>query len=1036
MKKKGGACLFQLLCTLAFISVCSVTVVAQSPTFFFNNYSEKDGLSDNYVTSIVQDEEGYMWIGTKNGLNRFDGYEFKNYKKSIDGKDGLNNNYITRLFLDSRKRLWVVTFSGLLLYDKLHDNFISYGQVLSKKNIQATGIVEDVEHNLWISTIGEGIYELKADLKSSANYRPVALAANSNIVNKRNFISNLISDAKGNLWLASFDGLFQFNIATKSFTAYHFNYADLLNQQFNNLFLNLYADPIHENILWCGTWGAGLLQFDLDTKKFVQFKYDYSTPVNLSNIVYQSAPQEKNKLWLCTEKGLMIYDTENKTFITYKNQPSEEHSFIGLSAFCLFNGKDGKIWIGSERGFSIMNPEKQIFSYKEYNELRSIGLFEEDTIKKITYLVSIYDNRRLCTIDNVTGVKKIILLPQADEFKAEPFCLLNYHDSLFIGTTKGLYLFNKQTNKIYLLDVASAFGIDKNHLSVYDMIADDNGIIYLASHNQNYGLFKLNLQTGKKASLETVAGLSPDFSFNSINSFNKDASGNIWMASGNSLCKMNSSTNQFEFFNEAINKKYKLMSGITDFTFDDKKNIWITTEENGLLFLDSAFTLKSFNILNGNRIEFLNSICFDNKNNLWINGVQGLLQFNISNSSFRNFTTADGLPSNKSVSNLELSTDDKISFAYGNRVYSFNPTYNPVRAPDYSLKINSLKIFDKNYEGKYEINFLNEIKLNHNQNFISFDFAAIDFSNSSSIQYAYWLEGYDDDWNNCGSRRYASYTNLYPANYKLHIKAGTEQGEWSKHEKILSVIIEPAIWQTLWFKLFSVLLSVTVVLFIVRYLSTIKLRRQIVQLEKQQAIEKVRAHIARDIHDEIGAGLTKISLMSRQLLKTDTSNKNTVTKINEASGNLIQNLSEIVWTINPENDTLQNLIAYTRHYCGNFFDNTNIQCQLDLPELISVPPELMISPDVKRNYLFILKEACNNALKHSGANKFTLELNLKDEGLLIKISDDGKGFLIADENKFGNGLRNMKKRADEVKGAFELQSSALGTIIKMRLPFS
>ena len=211
---------------------------------------------------------------------------------------------------------------------------------------------------------------------------------------------------------------------------------------------------------------------------------------------------------------------------------------------------------------------------------------------------------------------------------------------------------------------------------------------------------------------------------------------------------------------------------------------------------------------------------------------------------------------------------------------------------------------------------------------------------------------------------------------------------------------------------------------------------EVLQLEKQQAIEKVRAHIARDIHDEIGAGLTKISLMSRQLLRTVTPDKNTVSKINEASGNLIQNLSEIVWTINPENDTLQNLIAYTRHYCGNFFDNTTVTCQLDLPELISVPTELMISPDVKRNYLFILKEACNNVLKHSSANKFMLELKLKNEGLQIKISDDGKGFSISDENKFGNGLRNMKKRTEEVKGSFELQSSAEGTIIQLRLPFA
>lgn len=348
-----------------------------------------------------------------------------------------------------------------------------------------------------------------------------------------------------------------------------------------------------------------------------------------------------------------------------------------------------------------------------------------------------------------------------------------------------------------------------------------------------------------------------------------------------------------------------------------------------------------------------------------------------------------------------------------------------------------MKIFNKNFEEENEINFLNEIKLNHSQNFISFDFAAIDFSNAASVQYAYMLEGYDNDWNYCGRRRYASYTNLLPGNYTLHIKAGNEQGVWSKHEKMLCIIIEPAVWQTIWFRTVTLLLIVTGIFFIVRYLSTVKLRRQIVQLERQREIEKVRAHIARDIHDEIGAGLTKISLMSRQLLKSETGNKNTASKINEASGNLIQNLSEIVWTVNPANDTLQNLIAYTRHYCGNFFDGTTIHLQLDLPELNKILVEQMISPDVKRNYLFILKEACNNVLKHSDAKFFTLELKLKDNSLKIKMSDDGKGFSMMDENKFGNGLRNMKKRVDEVKGFFEMTSRAgTGTTIQLTLPLA
>lgn len=675
MKIKRSPFSIQLCLFIVFVSINCSEVYAQAKNIFFNNYSEKVGLSGNYVTTIIQDDDGYLWVGTKNGLNRFDGYEFKTYKKTIDSKGGINNNYIKRLFLDSHKRMWVLTFAGVQLYDKQHDNFISFDGMFLEKKIEASGIAEDAEHNFWISTIGDGIFKLNADLKSVENFLPGSYSTNKNADSKKNLISNLIINKQGDLWLASYNGLLLFNPVSKLFTAYPFKYADSLNRKYNNLFMNLYADLADENTLWCGTWGAGLLQFDIAQKRFTQFKYEYSTPPNLSNIVYQCLRKDKNELWLATEKGLMIYNTTDKSFFIYTHRAEEEHSFSGSSALCIFKGSDRKMWIGSASGFSLMNPEKQFFSYTAFTDIGYIGLLNDDTLKNYSYIVSIYNNRALWIVNNLTSEIKKFPLPQADEFNAEPFCMLTSGDSLFIGTTKGLYLFNKQTNKVQLLDIATSLGVDKNQLSVYDIIKDGGGNIFLACHNISFGLLKLNRHNGINLSVESVGDSSLGFSFNGINRFEKDASGNIWFVSDNSLVKMNGVTHHFDFFNGVENKKYKSISGITDLTFDKKGNIWLSTEENGLLLFDSAFNLTAFNTFNGNRIEFLSSICCDLKNNIWVNGAQGLFQFNTANSTFRNFTSADGLPAENSQSNLQFISSDKISFTYGDRIYSLIPIW-------------------------------------------------------------------------------------------------------------------------------------------------------------------------------------------------------------------------------------------------------------------------------------------------------------------------------------------------------------------------
>jgi signal transduction histidine kinase len=225
----------------------------------------------------------------------------------------------------------------------------------------------------------------------------------------------------------------------------------------------------------------------------------------------------------------------------------------------------------------------------------------------------------------------------------------------------------------------------------------------------------------------------------------------------------------------------------------------------------------------------------------------------------------------------------------------------------------------------------------------------------------------------------------------------------------------------------------------VQWYTRAKLREVERQLEKQRSIEAIRTRISRDIHDEIGAGLTKISLMSRKverLAKTNDEAGEAASGLGNASRDLVQNLGEIVWTINPKNDSLADLLGYLRSYTGKFFEETGIALHLQVTEILPAHHAMRLSPEVKRNTLLILKESLNNVVKHSEATNVSVEVTLQDEQFCLVIEDNGRGFDLEMRSRSGNGLRNMQKRAEEIQGEYEVKTSVSNgtcTMLKFRL---
>jgi signal transduction histidine kinase len=331
---------------------------------------------------------------------------------------------------------------------------------------------------------------------------------------------------------------------------------------------------------------------------------------------------------------------------------------------------------------------------------------------------------------------------------------------------------------------------------------------------------------------------------------------------------------------------------------------------------------------------------------------------------------------------------------------------------------------------------ISTIHLTAGQNSFAFEYSALCYRNDNQLDYAFLLVGADDDWHFVGNRLYASYSNLAPGSYELRIKTRMAENAWPEQYTSVVIEIDPHWWQTWSFRILVLILLLGITILSIRLYTRSKLRKVQLELEKQKSIQQIRTRISRDIHDEIGAGLTKISLMSRKVVRESSGESAaaaTAKNIAEASQQLVKNLGEIVWTINPKNDTLADFLGYVRSYCTALFDDSDMRLQLRIAEISQDARGWKLYPEVKRNLLLIIKETLNNTIKHSHAEEVELEIALHDHTLEVRIRDNGKGFDIDERGEAGNGLRNMKKRAEEIGAFYTIQAGSDGTHTTLRI---
>jgi signal transduction histidine kinase len=405
--------------------------------------------------------------------------------------------------------------------------------------------------------------------------------------------------------------------------------------------------------------------------------------------------------------------------------------------------------------------------------------------------------------------------------------------------------------------------------------------------------------------------------------------------------------------------------------------------------------------------------------NWWLTSRNGLIAYNEKDNRFNRFTTADGLSQNDINGSLYCSADSTMWIGTPSYFLSFNPSQLMNGSSD-SKEILITGILAGNQEIDKPVK--GPVTLGYRENNLVIRWALPDYGNPLRNEYYVKLDGIDPAWRYVGNKGEVQYANLSPGNYSIRLRAATANGVDARKNIILDFVIQPPFWKTTWFILVTSFFLITVFILVVRYVSQRNLKEKLLRLEKEQAVEKERNRISRDMHDDLGSGLTKIAILSEVVKKQihePEKAREQLENISHSSRELVDNLQDIIWVLNPKNDTLESLAAYIREYGLKFYEPFGTELQFDYPEKFT---GVKLSEETRRNIFLVIKETFNNIARHAWCNRVMVSIHQKARGVEISITDDGKGFDIGQVRAFGNGLTNMKNRIEQVGGTFCIES--------------
>lgn len=967
-----------------------------------------EGLPDNVVLAVAQTPDGYLWVGTHAGLARFDGTRFTIFDPT--NFPDLANLTVTALCADRTGALWIGTDGGGLIRFK-DGRLLHYGKTNGLAGDNPRVIFEGHDGAIWIGT-STGMSRLKDE--KFTNYTRYYFTKRPGLLSS--IINAIEEDQNGNIWIATSGGLNRLN--GDNIDAY-----TTTNGLPNNSLRAVFHDK--SGTIWIGS-NSGLTSSKDDVYQ------TYNTHAGLAdNFVTSIYEDREGTMWVGTYGGLSRFI--DGVFETVLN--NEGATFDQINS--ISEDREGNLWLASKEGLIRLTP-RRFFAYTKRQGLsynNTMSVMEDHTggmwIGTWGGGLNLFKDGKFTPYNNLFSYSLILSTCESRD------------GSIWVGAD-----YDGGLN--HLRDGKSTHYSARNGLigaGLKVIHEDRSGNLWIGT-SRGLSCFKHGKFTDYDSTNSNLAG-------DVVRDICEDHAGKLWFATEGGLSRWENG--RFTNFTTSDG----LSDDVVNALYEDKdQNLWIGTDNGGLnRYRDNRFT--GYTAQNGLFSDRILEILEDDHGWLWMSCYKGIFRVQKRQLDDLDRGRADAINciAYGKEDGMESSQCNGVAKPAGWKARDgrlWFPTTKGLIAVDPNLKLNDIPppvFIDEIVADKKLITVENwrtpttqeathrsagfanpsTVTLPPGSGELEFHYGAVSFSSPEKDRFKYKLDGVDSDWIDAGTGRLAHYNNIYPGNYHFRVKASNNDGVWNESGAVIAVNLLPHFWQTKLCLTLSALGAIGLVAGTVRYISWRKLRQKLALLELQHSLEKERARIARDIHDDLGASLTQITLLSDQtegdgerglLLNTR--------KISTTAREMARSLDEIVWAINPEHDTLEGLVEYLTQSADEFLEDTAIRSRLKAPTVL---PDCAIAADVRHQLFLAFKEALNNSVRHARATEIHLEFFAEAGRFRLVIADNGAGFDPSKVRPGGNGLTNMRKRLESAGGQFELATApGQGTRITLTIP--
>ncbi|MDJ0916493.1 MAG: sigma 54-interacting transcriptional regulator [Woeseiaceae bacterium] len=804
---------------------------SDSRSMRFSHITHEDGLSQSFVYAMAQDRDGFMWLGTQEGLNRFDGHNFRIYAEDPDNPEALADDGIRTLFLDDTGLLWIGTDAGgLSAFDPVTETFKTYLHDPTDRTSIADNLVrvvmEDSAGNLWVGTDGSGLDRLDRDTGIFEHFPhdpldPGSLAGGH--------VWDIAQRNDGTLWVATSEGLSRFNPIEKTFTNFRHDQDDpasLSDSRLRALFEDSRGD------LWIGTLTGGLNRFDDDTSTFERFEHRAEDPSSLSsNQVNAIFEDDDGVLWVGTDRGLNAWNPESMSFSSYREDPVDPDSIANDNVLSIFQDHGGVLWVGTYEGLSLWNPTTRAMLHyrQDANDPSSLSSnvvtsFTEDATGRVW--VGTFGGGINILDREVGRFSRLVHDPEDDSSISSNRVMALLTDStgtIWAGTRNaGLNRIDADGVTRYVHDSADPTSLCADGVSY---LIEDSGKAGLWVATFGGGLCYFDRSAGAFTGFRHDPEDSSSISSDRILHLFEDSSQTLWVGTfGGSLNRFDRANGNFERI-EAEPRRNDGLSGneIYLITEDPSGDLWIAAKGGGLNRWSKQdrdqgnVTFERFSEIDGLPNATIYSGTWDEQGNLWMSTGRGLSCLDVVTREFRNFTTDDGLQGNEfNFAAGYGSSDGSLFFGGLNGFNAFDPAALTAKGRAPRVAITSLLSLNEPVDLTESRRDGVAVALRHDEYLVSFEFAALDFAAPLRHRFMYRLDGLDSDWIDAGNRRQATYTNLPAGDYTFRVRAGNGDGTWSVDEATLSLHVQPAPWASWWAYLLYALAILMLVLAMIR----------------------------------------------------------------------------------------------------------------------------------------------------------------------------------------------------------------------------